>query len=157
LSPRFHTPVLATLAVAVVSLLALAVDLTFISEMVSFGALIAFSAVNLSVIKHFVIDEKHRGGHAMLSSLVLPGIGFCLTLWLWTSLSPRTLLIVAIWLLVCIGYLAFVTRGYRRPTPMLDLTESTTPPISRLARPGVETTPRPAKRHSPVDSIPRIL
>ena len=123
LSPRFHTPVLATLAVAVVSLLALAVDLTFISEMVSFGALIAFSAVNLSVIKHFIIDEKHRGGHAMLSSLVLPGIGFCLTLWLWTSLSPRTLLIGAIWLILGIGYLAFVTRGFRRPTPMLDLTE----------------------------------
>jgi putrescine importer len=123
LSPRFHTPVLATLAVAVVSLLALAVDLTFISEMVSFGALIAFSAVNLSVIKHFIIDEKHRGGRAMFSSLVLPGIGFCLTLWLWTSLSPRTLLIGAIWLILGIGYLAFVTRGFRRPTPMLDLAD----------------------------------
>ena len=123
LSPRFHTPILATLAVAVVSLLALAVDLTFISEMVSFGALIAFSAVNLSVIKHFVIDRKHRGGRAMLSSLVLPGIGFCLTLWLWTSLSPRTLLIGAIWLVLGIGYLALVTRGFRRPTPMLDLTD----------------------------------
>lgn len=123
LSPRFHTPVLATLAVAVVSLLALAVDLTFISEMVSFGALIAFSAVNLSVIKHFVIDELHRSGRAILSFLVLPGIGFCLTLWLWTSLSPRTLLIGAIWLLVGIGYLAFVTRGFRRPTPMLELTD----------------------------------
>ena len=123
LSPRFHTPILATLAVAVVSLLALAVDLTFISEMVSFGALIAFSAVNLSVIKHFVIDRKHRGGRAMLNSLVLPGIGFCLTLWLWTSLSPRTLLIGAIWLVLGIGYLALVTRGFRRPTPMLDLTE----------------------------------
>src|SRR5699024_9756993 len=113
LSPRFHTPILATLAVA----------LSFISEMVSFGALIAFSAVNLSVIKHFVIDRKHRGGRAMLSSLVLPGIGFCLTLWLWTSLSPRTLLIGAIWLVLGIGYLALVTRGFRRPTPMLDLTD----------------------------------
>src|SRR5699024_9272552 len=142
LSPRFHTPILATLAVAVVSLLALAVDLTFISEMVSFGALIAFSAVNLSVIKHFVIDRKHRGGRAMLSSLVLPGIGFCLTLWLWTSLSPRTLLIGAIWLVLGIGYLALVTRGFRRPTPMLDLTDCTTPPIPRLARPGVDTATR---------------
>ncbi|WP_169252794.1 amino acid permease [Brevibacterium sp. 'Marine'] len=123
LSPRFHTPVLATLAVGLVSLLALAVDLGFISEMVSFGALIAFSAVNLSVIKHFVIDGKRRGGAAVFSFIVLPGIGFCLTLWLWTSLSPRTLLIGAIWLLIGIAYLAVVTRGFRRSTPMLDLTE----------------------------------
>ena len=123
LSPRFHTPVLATLSVGVVSLLALAVDLGFISEMVSFGALIAFSAVNLSVIKHFIIDRGRRGTAAVLSFVVLPGIGFCLTLWLWTSLSPRTLLLGLIWLILGTGYLAFVTRGFRRPTPSLDLAE----------------------------------
>lgn len=123
LSPRFHTPVLATLSVGVVSLLALAVDLGFISEMVSFGALIAFSAVNLSVIKHFIIDKGRRGTTAVLSFVVLPGIGFCLTLWLWTSLSPRTLLLGLIWLILGTGYLAFVTRGFRRPTPSLDLAE----------------------------------
>ena len=123
LSPRFHTPTLATLTVGAVSLLALTVDLTFISEMVSFGALIAFSAVNLSVIKHFIIDEKNRGSRAVLSSVVLPGIGFCLTLWLWTSLSPRTLLVGAVWLILGVGYLAFVTRGFRKPTPTLDLAD----------------------------------
>lgn len=123
LSPRFHTPVLATVSVGVVSLLAVVVDLGFISEMVSFGALIAFSAVNLSVIKHFFIDGKRRGGSAVFSFIVLPGIGFSLTLWLWTSLSPRTLLIGAIWLALGVAYLAFVTRGFRRPTPMLDLAE----------------------------------
>ncbi|AZL10039.1 MAG: APC family permease [Brevibacterium aurantiacum] len=123
LSPRFHTPILATLCVGVVSLFALAVDLSFISEMVSFGALIAFSAVNLSVIKHFIIDGNRRGSRAIINFIVLPGIGFCLTLWLWTSLSPRTLLIGAIWLALGIGYLAFVTRGFRRPTPTLDLAE----------------------------------
>lgn len=123
LSPRFHTPVLATVSVGAVSLFALVVDLGFISEMVSFGALIAFSAVNLSVIKHFIIDQGRRGTAAVLSFVVLPGIGFCLTLWLWTSLSPRTLLLGLIWLILGTGYLAFVTRGFRRPTPSLDLKE----------------------------------
>ena len=123
LSPRFHTPIFATLAVGVVSLLAIVIDLGFLSEMISFGALIAFSAVNLSVIKHFVIDGKQGGTRVVINYIALPGIGFCLTLWLWTSLSPRTLLIGAIWLLVGVGYLAFVTRGFRRPTPTLDLTE----------------------------------
>ncbi|QZE25009.1 APC family permease [Brevibacterium casei] len=123
LSKRFLTPVFATVTVGVVSLLALAVDLTFISEMVSFGALMAFSAVNLAVIKHFVIDRGRRGGRAILSYVVLPGIGFGLTVWLWTSLSPRTLIIGLVWLALGVAYLAFVTRGFRRPTPSLDLKE----------------------------------
>ncbi|WP_453984526.1 APC family permease [Brevibacterium casei] len=123
LSKRFLTPVFATVTVGVVSLLALAVDLTFISEMVSFGALMAFSAVNLAVIKHYFIDGKRRGGAAVLSYVILPGIGFGLTVWLWTSLSPRTLIIGLVWLALGVAYLAFVTRGFRRPTPSLDLKE----------------------------------
>ncbi|RBP68056.1 amino acid/polyamine/organocation transporter (APC superfamily) [Brevibacterium sanguinis] len=123
LSQRFDTPVNATLAVGVVSLLAVVVDLTFLSEMISFGALVAFSAVNLSVIKHFVIDGGRRGTAAILSYVVLPGIGFGLTVWLWTSLSARTLVIGLVWLAVGIAYLAVVTRGFRRPTPTLDLKE----------------------------------
>lgn len=123
LSKRFLTPVLATVTVGIISLLALAVDLTFISEMVSFGALMAFSAVNLAVIKHYFIDGKRRGGAAILSYVILPGIGFGLTVWLWTSLSPRTLIIGLVWLALGVAYLAFVTRGFRRPTPSLDLKE----------------------------------
>ncbi|WP_342037760.1 APC family permease [Brevibacterium ammoniilyticum] len=123
LSKRFLTPVFATVTVGVISLLALAVDLTFISEMVSFGALMAFSAVNLAVIKHYFIDGKRRGGAAVLSYVILPGIGFGLTVWLWTSLSPRTLIIGLVWLALGVTYLAFVTRGFRRPTPSLDLKE----------------------------------
>lgn len=123
LSKRFLTPVFATVTVGIISLLALAVDLTFISEMVSFGALMAFSAVNLAVIKHYFIDGKRRGGTAVLSYVILPGIGFGLTVWLWTSLSPRTLIIGLVWLALGVAYLAFVTRGFRRPTPSLDLKE----------------------------------
>ncbi|QQB16186.1 amino acid permease [Brevibacterium casei] len=123
LSQRFRTPVWATITVGVVSLLALVVDLTFISEMVSFGALMAFSAVNLAVIKHYFVDGGRRGGRAVLSFIVLPGIGFGLTVWLWTSLSPRTLLLGLVWLAIGIAYLAVVTRGFRRPTPSLDLGE----------------------------------
>nr|WP_309132405.1 APC family permease [Brevibacterium sp.] len=123
LSQRFDTPVFATLAVGVVSLFAIVIDLTFLSEMISFGALVAFSAVNLSVIKHFAIDGGRRSGSDIVSFVVLPAIGFGLTLWLWTSLSPRTLIIGLVWLAVGFAYLAFVTRGFRRATPTLDLKE----------------------------------
>lgn len=124
LSARFGTPVLATVCVSLISLLAIVIDLGFIIEMVSFGALIAFSVVNLTVIKHYFVDEqKRRGAAAVLSNLVLPAIGFALTVWLWTSLSPRTFLIGLSWLALGVVLLAIVTRGFRRPTPMLDLRE----------------------------------
>ena len=57
-SVRFATPTFAILVVSVISLLALWIDLTVLIALVSFGALVAFSAVNLSVIKHYFFDQK---------------------------------------------------------------------------------------------------
>ncbi|WGD38583.1 APC family permease [Lysinibacter sp. HNR] len=123
LSVRFNTPVTATLVVSAVSLIAIVIDLSLLSEMISFGALAAFSVVNLSVIKHYFFDEKQRSSWGTLRFLVLPVIGFFLTAWLWTHLSPKTLVIGLLWLAVGFIYLAVITRGFRRATPMLDLTE----------------------------------
>ncbi|GAT74707.1 amino acid permease-associated region [Microbacterium sp. HM58-2] len=123
LSKRYGTPVVAILIVSAVSLLALVFDLTLLSEMISFGALIAFSAVNLSVIKHYFIDRGERAGILLLRNLILPLIGFGLTMWLWTSLSGRTFIVGLSWLALGVVILAIVTRGFRRPTPKLDLKE----------------------------------
>jgi amino acid transporter len=59
-SPRFSTPVWAILVVSVVSLLAEVITLTTLASLISFGALVAFSVVNLSVIKHYFIDQRER-------------------------------------------------------------------------------------------------
>jgi len=123
ISKRFSTPVLSILAVSVVSLAAIWIDLSLLAEMISFGALIAFSAVNLSVIKHFFIGAKLRNGINALNYLIVPAIGVALTLWLWTSLSPRTLIVGLIWLAIGFTYLLWLTRGFQRATPTLDLKE----------------------------------
>lgn len=123
LSKRFGTPVIAVLIVSAISMLALVFDLMLLSEMISFGALIAFSVVNLSVIKHYFIDGRERSGIAVLNNLVLPLIGFGLTVWLWTSLSGRTFIIGLSWLAFGVIILAIATKGFRRPVPMLDLKE----------------------------------
>lgn len=122
-SPKFSTPVYAILVVSVISLLAVVIDLATLASLVSFGALVAFSAVNLSVIKHYFVDNGERGGSGVFNNLALPLIGFALTLWLWTSLSWLTLIIGLIWLAVGFVWLLAVTRGFRRPTPVLDLKE----------------------------------
>jgi amino acid transporter len=122
-SPRFSTPVYAILVVSVVSLVAVVIDLATLASMISFGALVAFSAVNLSVIKHYWLDRHERGGGGTFNNLVLPLIGFLLTLWLWTSLSGLTLVIGLIWLAAGFAWLVGVTRGFQRPTPVLDMRE----------------------------------
>ncbi|MCV7252948.1 amino acid permease [Mycobacterium hackensackense] len=122
-SVRFSTPVYAIGFVSVISLAAVFVDLALLASVVSFGALVAFSVVNLSVIKHYFVDLKHRAGAQLLGSLVLPLIGFVLTLWLWTSLSGTALIVGLIWLAIGFVWLLGVTRGFSRPTPTLDLAE----------------------------------
>jgi len=82
---------------------------------------VAFSAVNLSVIKHYFVDLRERRGTQVVTSLIFPLIGLILTVWLWTSLSGLTLLIGLCWLATGFLWLLGVTRGFRRPTPVLDL------------------------------------
>jgi len=120
-SPRFSTPVWAILVVSAVSLLALVIDLTTLASLISFGALVAFSVVNLTVIKHYFIDLRERSGAALLRYLILPAIGFLLTVYLWTSLSGLTLVIGLCWLAIGFIWLLGVTRGFQRPTPVLDI------------------------------------
>jgi amino acid transporter len=106
--------------VSVVSLAAIWIKLDFLASIVSFGALVAFSAVNLTVIKHYFVDEGEKN---IVNNVVLPAIGFVLTAWLWTSLSWLTLEVGVIWLVLGLIWLLVVTRGFKRPTPVLALEE----------------------------------
>lgn len=124
LMPRFGTPVAAILLVSAVSLAAVAMSLDLLASMISFGALVAFSVVNLAVIKHHVVDRASGGGSresepggGWLRHAVLPAIGCLLTVWLWTSLSTASLMVGLEWLGAGVLYLAVLTRGFRQAAP----------------------------------------
>ena len=119
--PRFTTPTYAILVVSVISLGAIWFQLEDLASIVSFGALVAFSAVNVTVFKHYFIDQGDRGGGGFVNNFVLPFIGFCLTVWLWFSLSGFALVVGLIWFGVGFLWLLLVTRGFSRPTPVLDM------------------------------------
>ena len=119
-SVKFSTPTFAILVVSVISLAALFIKLDFLASIVSFGALVAFSAVNLTVIKHYFVDEGEKN---VVNNLILPLIGFLLTAWLWTSLSWLTLEVGMVWLALGVTWLLVVTRGFQRPTPVLAIEE----------------------------------
>jgi len=72
-------------------------------------------------LRRYYRDHGKRSGRALLGNLVAPLIGFGLTVWLWTSLSGMTMAVGLIWLALGFAWLLFVTRGFRRPTPILEL------------------------------------
>lgn len=117
------TPVRATVFVGIVSLIALEIDLELAASMISFGALAAFSFVNLSVIKTYFFDQGKRQVSDLLRYGLLPGFGFLLTVWLWTGLSKTTFTVGIIWVFVGFSYLLYLTRMFKKPVPKLDLAD----------------------------------
>src|SRR6185503_4329727 len=90
LHPRFRTPVVGNVIVAIFGLTALWISLNTVASMISFGALAAFSFVNLSVIKSYVLDGGRRSGADIFKYAVIPFLGFAFTIYLWTQLSSLT-------------------------------------------------------------------
>jgi putrescine importer len=123
LHARFKTPYLAIVIVGVLGLVALFISLDWVFQMINFGALIAFSFVNLSVIKTYVIDKKQRDGRSILKFLIAPAIGFALTVWLWTSLPPLAFIIGGIWVVLGFAYLLGLTRFFHKKPPVMDFSE----------------------------------
>jgi amino acid transporter len=121
---RFKTPWLGIILVGLIGLLgSILLSLDFVASIINFGALVAFSFVNLAVIKHFFIDKGERGVGAVFKYIVAPGIGFAMTVWLWTSLSVTALITGAIWVACGLIILAILTRGFRKKPPVMDFSE----------------------------------
>jgi putrescine importer len=119
LHPRYRTPVVANVIVGLFGLTALFISLSTVASMISFGALAAFSFVNLSVIKTYVIDAGHRSGADIVKFAVIPLLGFAFTIYLWTKLSGVAFEVGLAWLAVGFLYLIYLTRGFRKPPPAM--------------------------------------
>jgi amino acid transporter len=125
LSERFGTPVNSILLCAVVALLALKLDVTTSTSFINFGAFLAFSLVNLSVIFHYWIGGEKRGLRELVLFLVFPLIGLIADLWLMISLDKLAIILGLSWLAVGVVYLAWLTGGFSRQPPEMDFQEAT--------------------------------
>lgn len=119
--PKFRTPALNVVLVSLFTLMALFVDLVTASSFINFGALIAFTFVNLSVIVHYFIKEKQRQGIGILKFLILPLIGTCFTFWLWINLDEKALLLGFGWFIIGFIILLFLTKMFTKRPPELIL------------------------------------
>ncbi|NWE14487.1 APC family permease [Pseudomonas yamanorum] len=124
LHARFGTPVNSILLCAVVALLALKLDVTTSTSFINFGAFLAFSLVNLSVIFHYWIGAKQRGLRELVLFLVFPAIGLLADVWLMVSLDHLAIYLGLSWLAIGLVYLGFLTRGFSQQPPEMDFQEA---------------------------------
>jgi putrescine importer len=113
----YRTPVAANLVVGLFGLTALFISLATVSSMISFGALAAFSFVNLAVVKSYIVDRGQRTPADLVKYGLLPLLGMAFTLYLWTQLSGLTFEIGLSWLAAGFVALLIITRLFRREPP----------------------------------------
>lgn len=120
LNSRTMTPISAILATACMAFLGLGMNLETATGFINFGAFLAFTAVNITVIVYYI--RNRRAKHlSPFRFVLLPAVGACITLYLLTRLHSQAIILGSSWLAVGILYLIFLTRGFTRPTPEMDL------------------------------------
>lgn len=125
--PKWKTPVCNIILVSVGAVItACTVDLLSISSVVNYGALIAFTMVNVSVVAHYYVREKKRGVYNTLNYLIVPVVGAIICLAVFFSLDSMALKIGTCWAIVGLIYLAVISKGFRKPiTITMDFSEKT--------------------------------
>lgn len=124
---KTHTPTFNIVLVGAVTLLAIKFDLDVIAAFINFGALIAFTFVNIAVIAWFAVKQKRRNTPKdIFAFIVMPGIGMLLTLLLWVNLDSLALTGGMIWLGAGIVYLLVLTRGFTRKPASFDENQTVT-------------------------------
>ncbi|MCG2607831.1 APC family permease [Acinetobacter sp. SM34] len=112
---KLGTPLYAVLLVGLISLTAIALDLATVVSMISFGALIAFTAVNFSVfVKFYVRDQQRHGMKNIFLNLILPFISVGVIMCLWFNLERSALLFGCGWLSV--GIVIFLYKKLKKQT-----------------------------------------
>jgi amino acid transporter len=120
LQPRFRTPAIGILICGVAGLIGLTLDVSTAISMINFGAFLAFTSVNASVI---ALYYRRRGSERPLGALgyvVVPLVGAVIDLYLLLHLQGLAKLLGVCWLALGLLYLLWLTRGFRRPPPQID-------------------------------------
>lgn len=126
--PRTHTPVWAVLVVGLVSLLAITPSLELVASMINFGALVAFSFVNLSVIAYFVVRRReYRTLKQVVTNIGLPAIATGMTAVLWSFLHRDALIAGLVWCAVGVTYALVLKLVTGRTVADVQLDETAAP------------------------------
>lgn len=121
LSVRFRTPAFNLVLIGLTSLIALWSTIEQASSFINFGAFMAFIAVNVCVVAHYVRQYRQGVRLPVLGFVVAPLVGAVICLYLVVHLEQTAIWIGMGWLCAGIAYLAVLTHGFRRPPPQMPL------------------------------------
>ena len=104
----------------VAGLIGLALDVGTAISMINFGAFLAFTAVNASVIALYYRRRSSERPLGALGYVALPLVGAVIDLYLLLHLQGLAKLLGVCWLALGLLYLVWLTSGFRRPPPQID-------------------------------------
>ena len=118
ISPKSFTPSYNSVLVGAVALTAGFLNLEYVVALISFGALTAFSFVNLSVLAEYVWRQQrwHTVGD-VLRYIVTPVLGFMSVGAMWLKVEMTSLTSGLIWGSIGLLYLGIVTGGFHSTAP----------------------------------------
>lgn len=118
ISPKLFTPTYNIVIVGIVALAAGFMNLDKVISMISFGALTAFTFVNLSVISRYALrDRRVHSFKDILNYVIIPMLGFISIFALWLEVEDTALKYGLWWAMFGILYLAYKTNGFTRQAP----------------------------------------
>ena len=107
------TPFFSVLFVGVISLSAMFLDLAQVVSLISFGALVAFTAVNFSVfVKFYIKEQQCTGFKNKFLNLFLPLLSVICIICLWLNLDSASLTFGCFWL--ALGILLFIYKRLKK-------------------------------------------
>jgi amino acid transporter len=113
--PRFKTPYVSTIAVAIVSLLVgvfFADRVDYLALVVNFGALTSFVLLHLSVIRHYILRERSRD---WLRHLLLPLAGMFIIVYVLYEMDRAAKILGLCWIALGLLYFAVLALWTKKP------------------------------------------
>lgn len=118
ISPKTFTPSYNILIVGLVALSAGFMSLDVVISMISFGALIAFTFVNLSVISRYALrDGRTKNLKDIVNYVIIPLFGFLSVFAMWLEIEDTALKYGLWWAMFGILYLGYKTKGFKYNAP----------------------------------------
>ncbi|MBJ8419023.1 APC family permease [Acinetobacter courvalinii] len=118
ISPKTFTPSYNIIIVGLVALTAGFMDLDIVISMISFGALTAFTFVNLSVISRYALrDGRTKNLKDIISFVIIPLLGFISIFAMWLEIEESALKFGLWWAMFGILYLGYKTKGFKYNAP----------------------------------------
>jgi putrescine importer len=125
ISERFASPVPAIVTAGVVGLLATVLDVATSTSFINFGAFLAFTMVNASVIVYYLRQRADGVSLNPFTYVAVPAVGAVVTVYLLFQLDEHAVRLGLSWLTLGVVALAVLTKGFRGQPPEMAIDEPT--------------------------------